>query len=192
MLDFDPARGWQDLEARQVRTESVRQRQLLQVVINHVKAEVNRSLDGLMATLVAEPNYHFWTGGRDQGPKGHDGVRRYYEEFVKGGGAVLESVKERIVVDDDTISHEGTIRNIVSGQIAERRGYSIPDIDSHYLVKFRIVVYWSFDQAGLAFGEDTYTATNPDDWERIGDTDLPQVYLDYLAEIGTLNVVTAP
>src|ERR671939_653320 len=115
MLDFDPARGWAALEEKCSRTESPRHRQLLQVVIDHVKAEVDRSLDGLMATLVADPQYHFWVRGKDVGPKGYDAVRSYYEAFVLGGGAVFESIKERIVVDDHTVTHEGPTRNLVSG-----------------------------------------------------------------------------
>jgi hypothetical protein len=185
MLDFDPTRSWQALKERQARTESPRHRQLLQEVINHVKAEVYRDIDGLMGTLVAEPSYHFWVGGKDVGPKGYDGIRTYYDDFVAGGGAVLESIKERIVVDDDTISHEGPIVNIVSGAIAKRRGYTVPDESGHYAVRFRNVVWWSFDTAGKAYGEDSYTTFHPDDWERLADDDLPQGYLDYLAEIRT-------
>jgi hypothetical protein len=191
VLEFDPSIGWRALEERLDRTDSPRQRQLIQVVIDHVKAEVARSLDGLMATLVPEPNYCFWIGGRDLGPKGYDGVRRYYEDFVRGGGAVLESIKERIVVDDDTISHEGPIRNLVSGAIATRRGYTVPDATGHYLVTFRNVVWWSFDEAGLALGEDSYTVMDPDAWQRIADDELPTCYLDYLAEIGKLDVVSS-
>jgi len=187
MLEFDPAVGWAALEERQARCESARHRQLLQVVIDHVKAEVDRDVDGLMATLVAEPAYHFWIGGRDLGPKGYDAVRTYYEDFVLGGGAVFESIKERIVVDDDTISHEGPVRNLVSGAIAKRRGYSVPDEDGHYLVTFRNVVWWSFDESGLALGEDAYTVMNPDDWQRVPHEELPACYLDYLAEIGELD-----
>jgi hypothetical protein len=190
VLDFDQSRCWQDLEAHLERTQSPRQRRLLQVVIDHVKAEVDRNLDGLMATLVAEPNYHFWVRGKDVGPKGHDAVRSYYEAFVLGGGAVFESIKDRIVVDDQTVAHESRMRNLVSGAIAKARGYDVPDETGHYLVRFRNVVWWSFDEAGLALGEDSYTAMDPDDWERVADHDLPQCYVDYLAEIGKLDVVT--
>ena len=186
MLDFDPTRSWQALEERLERTESPRQRQLLQVVIDHVKAEVARDVDGLMATLVADPKYYFWVGGKDVGPKGFEGVRTYYENFVADGGAVLESIKERIVVDDDTIAHENINRNLVSGEIAKRRGYTVPDTAGHFLVRFRTVIWWSFDEAGLAYGEDSYSTIDPDDWERVPEEELPQGYLDYLAEIGKL------
>jgi hypothetical protein len=184
MLMFDQSLGWLALEERQARTASARQRLLLQTVIDHVKAEVGLSVDGLMDTLVAEPRYRFWVGGRDVGPKGYDEVRAYYENFVADGGAILESVKERIVVDDDTISHEGEIRNLVSGTIAKRRGYSVPDESGHYLVRFRNVVWWSFDDAGKALGEDSYSALDLEAWEHVADDELPSCYLRYLEMIG--------
>jgi hypothetical protein len=191
MLPFDQSVGWQALEDRQSRTPSPRQRQLLQTVIDHVKAEVALNVDGLMNTLVAEPEYHFWIGGRDLGPKGYAGVRAYYENFVTDGGAVFESIKERIVVDDETISHEGQMRNLVSGAIAKRRGYTIPNETGHYLVLFRNVVWWSFDENGKALGEDSYTVMHPDDWERIPDEELPACYTDYLDRIGKLDIAVA-
>jgi hypothetical protein len=187
MLKFDQSRIWADLEARLARTENPRHRQLLETVIAHGKAEAALDVDGLMATLVPEPQYHFWIGGRDLGPKGYDGVRAYYEAFATSGGAVFESPKERIVVDDDTIAHEGVISNLVPGSVAKSRGYNVPSEDSHYLVRFRNVVFWSFDAEGLALGEDSYTAIDPDDFERVDDADLPPVYLDYLAAIGKLE-----
>ena len=180
MLDFDPARGWEALEARLARTESLRQRKMLETVIEHVKAEADRSLDRLMDTLVAEPEYHFWVGGKDVGPKGYQAVRAYYASFVAGGGAVFQTPKDRIVVDDDAIAYEGVITNIVPGRVAKARGYGIDDEDAHYLVRFRNVVFWSFDADGLALGEDSYTTIDPDDFDVLEASDLPQEYLDYL------------
>jgi hypothetical protein len=184
MLQFDQSTIWRALEERLARTENPRHRQLLSVVIAHGKAEAARDLDGLMATLVADPQYHFWSNGRDHGPKGYDAVRDYYRDFVLSGGAVFESPKERIAVDDDMVCHEGTLSTLVSGAIAKRRGYRVPDETGHYLVRHRGVVLWSFDEAGLALGEDAYSQIHPDDWQRVPDNELPQVYLDYLAEIG--------
>jgi hypothetical protein len=191
VLQFDQSVCWRELEAYQATRTSPRHKQLLQTVIDHTKAEVNRSLDGLMATLVPEPEYHFWVkSGEDVGPKGYDAVRNYYEAFVLGGGAIFESIKLRIVVDDDTVAHEGVMRNLVSGSIAKNRGYSVPDEHGHYLVGFRNVVWWSMNADGLAYGEDSYTVIHPDHWERVPDQDLPACYVDYLAEIGRLDVQT--
>lgn len=184
MLAFDQAAVWRDLEARRDESKRERHRQLLQVVIDHGRAEVARDLDAVMATLVAEPRFHIWVGGRDVGPKGQDAVRSYYEAFFSGGGAVFASPKERIVVDDRTIAHEGPVLNLVSGAIAKRRGYLVPDDTGHHLVRFRNVVLWSFDDAGLALGEDSYTTIDPSDFEPVPDADLPAAYRAYLDEIG--------
>ena len=184
MLDFDPRRGWLELEARLAHTESPRQRKMLETVIEHVKAEVAMDLDRLMATLVAAPQYHFWVAGKDVGPKGFDAVRDYYATFVASGGAVMQTPKDRIVVDDDTIAYEGTISNIVPGRVAKNRGYNVAGERGHYLVRFRNVVFWSFDAAGLALGEDSYTAIDPDDFDEVDPSELPPVYLEYLEHLG--------
>lgn len=184
-MNIDQTLLWQALEERLAKTTNPRHRTMLEVVIEHSKAEAARSVDRLMATLVDDPQYHFWVRGRDVGPKGRDGVRTYYENFVADGGAVFESPKERIVVDDHNVVSEAEVRNLVSGRIAKRRGYNVPDDSGHYLVRFRNVVFFRFDDDPTrAIGEDSYTAMDPDAFERVDDGDLPQVYLDYLEEIG--------
>jgi hypothetical protein len=187
MLQFDQSRIWTDLEARLARTENPRHRKLLETVITHGKAEAALDVDALMATLVPEPRYHFWRDGRDFGPKGYEGVRTYYEAFATGGGAVFESPKERICVDDDMIVHEGVLRNLIPGHLAKARGYHVPSEAGHYLVRFRSVILWEFDAEGRAVGEDSYSSIDPDAFEAVADADLPPVYLDYLRSIGLLD-----
>lgn len=184
MLDFDQSVSWKDLEARLAITESPRQRHMLELVIEHVKAETVGDVDTLMVGLVAEPAYHFWSNAGDYGPKGYDGIRRHYDDFIKSGGAVLSSPKERIVVDDWTIVHEGVITTLAPWSVAKERGYAIPAENGHYLMRMRTVVFWSFDDEGLALGEDAYSTIVPTDFERVPDDELPKVYTDYLASIG--------
>ena len=185
MITFDQSIGWQALEERLAVTESPRQRRLIETVIAHAKAEAEFDLDGLMKTLVAEPAYHFWRDGKDFGPKGYDGVRKYYDDFVASGAAVLTSRKDRIVVDDFSITHEGIISTLGTGKIAKARGYhNIDDENAHYLMRSRTNILWSFDEDGLAYGEDAYGSSDPDDVEKIAIADLPQVYVDYLARLG--------
>jgi hypothetical protein len=109
---------------------------MLKAVIEHAMAEADRSMERLMATLVDEPRYHFWIGGRDVGPKGDDRVRAYYRDFVASGGAVFESPKDRIVVDDHNVVSEAEVRNLVPGPVAKRRGYHVTDESGHYLVRY--------------------------------------------------------
>jgi hypothetical protein len=153
-------------------------------VIDHAKAESVGDLDGLMDTLVAEPQYHFWGPRGDSGPKGQDGVRGYYEAYINSGGAILSSPKERIIVDDSSVCHEGVISTLLSWDLAKARGYAIPEDRGHYIVRMRTVILWSFDEKGRAFGEDSYGIINPHDFQAVADEDLPAVYVDYLASIG--------
>ena len=112
------------------------------------------------------------------------GVRTYYENYVKSGAAILESVKERIIVDDWSICHEGTLTTLLPWQLAKGRGYAITDESGHYRVWMRVVILWSFDEDARAYGEDSYSAVRPEDFERIPDDELPPVYVSYLESIG--------
>ncbi len=183
MLDFDQTRGWKALEERLAATDNPRHRKLIQTVIDHAKAEAVGDLDGLMDTLVAEPQYHFWGPRGDSGPKGQGNVRGYYEAYVNSGAAILQSPKERIIVDDWSICHEGVISTLLSWDLAKAHGYAIPVEHGHYVVHMRTVILWTFDDDGRAFGEDSYGIINPHDFEPVADEDLPAVYVDYLASI---------
>ena len=183
MLEFDQSLSWTALAARRSLCSDARPRRCLQTVIDHVRAEIDRDVDAVMATLIPEPRFHIWVGGRDIGPKGHEAVRDYYLRLFNGGGAVFESRKDRIVVDDDSIAHEGRMRTLVPGQLARSRGYSVPSPDGHYLVGLRNVVFWSFDSGALALGEDSYVTVDTDDWVLVAHDDLPDSYLDLLAEL---------
>ena len=184
MFEIDQSAMWTALRERLDRTENPRHRQMLEVVIDHAKAEADRSVERLMGTLVEDPEYHFWVAGRDVGPKGAHAVRDYYVDFVRRGGAVFESPKDRVVVDDHNVVSEAEVSNLVSGTIARARGYRVPDESGHYLVRFRNVVFFEFgDDPTRALGEDSYTSIDPDAFERVPDAELPAVYLDYLAEL---------
>lgn len=185
-MHLEPSRTYTDFDPYIAAAGTERERRMLTIVQAHARAEVERSLDGLMATLVAEPEYHFWVQGKDMGPKGQAAVRAYYTDFVMSGGAVLESGVERLVIGADSIVQEGYIRNLVPVGVARRRGYAIPDGVDHVLLTYRNLVVWPFDDAEecLLFGEDAYTPLDLDAWEAVAESDLPQHYVDYLSEIG--------
>ena len=187
-LQFDPSRTFTEFDTAIASAANPRQARMLRIVQDHARAEVERDLEGLMATLVADPEYHFWVQGRDMGPKGHDVVRAYYTDYVNGGGAVLESTFDRLTVDDGSVVQDGRIRNLLPAAVARRRGYAIPDDVAHVIVTFRSLVIWPFDDGDdehcLLLGEDSYAPLDLDAWEPVADADLPGYYLDYLAEIG--------
>jgi hypothetical protein len=183
MLTFDQSITWQELHKRLERTTSPRQRRMLQTVIDHAKAEAGGDVDGLMATLNADPRYHFWSGGQDWGPKGQAAVRGFYEDFVAGGEGFFESRKARIVVDDDTVVTECELRQLVPGAVAARRGYPIPDPGGHYLVFARTVILWPFNEAGELTGEDSYGSSDTSVFEQVPYSELPSEYVAMLRQI---------
>jgi hypothetical protein len=180
VADWDLSVTWQDLEARLATTTNPRHRTMLQVVIDHGKAEAAGDVDALVASLSAEPEYRFWSQGRDVGPKGRDEIRAFYEGFVASGAGFFQSRKVRIVVDDDTIVTENAMRGIVPGQLARARGYTIDDVDGHYLVTNRTVILWVFDESCALVGEDSYASSDLTDIERVPDDELPAAYLAML------------
>ena len=184
MLDFDQSVTWQVLEKRIAETDSARQRAIMQTVLAHMKAEADADLDGLMNTLVADPQYHTWTAAGDTGPKGYDAVRKFYADFIAGGGAILVSPIDRLVVDDDSLVNEATMTTLGSWRVARSRGYAIPEDRGHYALRMRIVNLWTFDENTLAYGEDAFVAIDPSDFDHLADDELPKVYIDYLRSIG--------
>jgi hypothetical protein len=183
-VDFDQNVSWRGLEERLARTTDHRHRTMLQTVIDHAKAESRGDVDGLMATLSPDPQYHFWSAGRDWGPKGREGVRAFYEQFVATGAGFFESDKTRIVVDDYTVVTESVMRGIVPGAVARARGCDVPDVDGHYLVTARTAIFWPFDEAGRLVGEDSYGSSDVTDCHRVPEAELPTEYLAMLEAVG--------
>jgi hypothetical protein len=188
VLKFDQTISWQQLEVRLARTTNLRHRKMLQTVIDHATAEANADVDGLMATLVDDPQYHFWSGGKDWGPKGVAGVRAFYEDFVASGAGFFESYKPRIVVDDDNVVTECVMRGIVPGAVARQRGCDVPDVNGHYIVTARTVIFWPFNEDGVLIGEDSYGSSDVTDFQQIPDDELPAEYLAMLEPIGLVAV----
>ena len=59
-LKIDPHASWKPLREHAETLASTRQKQLVSEVANHMEAEIKGQLEPLMATLTAEPVYHFW------------------------------------------------------------------------------------------------------------------------------------
>jgi hypothetical protein len=103
MAIIDPTRTWVPVEERLAVTTNERHRQVLSVVLEHMKAEAEPDMDRLMATLAPNPDYHFWYANMDMGPKTTEGVRAYYEAFVASGANHLVFEIDRLAVDDDLV-----------------------------------------------------------------------------------------
>jgi hypothetical protein len=188
MFQFDQSVSWRQLEERLAETTNPRHRRMLETVIAHARAEADGDVDGLMGTLVADPQYHFWRDAKDWGPKGAAGVRSFYETFVASGAGFFESYKPRIVVDDDHVVTESVMRGIVPGAVARQRGCNVPDVDGHYVVTARTVIFWPFNEAAELIGEDSYGSSDATDFQRVPDEELPEAYVAMLDAIGLAGV----
>jgi len=188
-VEFDQSISWQGLDERLARTTNPRHRKMLQTVIDHARAETEGDVDGLMATLSDDPQYHFWSAGRDWGPKGRAAVRAFYEQFVASGAGFFESHKPRIVVDDDNVVTESVMRGIVPGVVARARGCEVPDENGHYVVTARTAIFWPFNDACELIGEDSYGSSDVTECQRVPDDELPRAYVAMLDAIG---FATAP
>ena len=183
MAIIEPAVAARRLRERLAKTESVRQRAMLETVIEHLEAEEAMSLDRLLATLAPEPKYHLWANGADYGPKSRDGVAAYYTQLVADNRAVLEFDIDRIVADDDCVVTEGWIRAINKGVIAKARGWIVDDDDADYLVTQRVVIFWPFNEAGQMVGEDGYANLDPRAVRQLDESDLPETYTARVAKV---------
>lgn len=177
-MAIDRMLGAARIAERLDRTTNQRQRAMLEVVREHMAAEANLDLDGLLVGQVDEPNYHLWGSGRDTGPKGREAVIGYYAELAAAKRGFLEYDIERIVVDDATIVTEGFIRAYQPGPVARDFGFDVDDPDAVYLVRYRALVLWPFDADGRLLGEDGYGGVDPADATRVEHAELPQEYLD--------------
>lgn len=163
---FDPERSWHLLDEK-IKTETnSRCRQLLEQVRDHMRTEVRGELDGLIATLVDDPQYHIWGMGPDFGPKGRDAVAEFYKNMIATGGNNFEFEMRRIVVDQNAVVTEGVIRVLMSGASVIASGVSDVsgspvDEQARYVSENQILTVWPAAKDGRLLGEDIYFGSPP-------------------------------
>ena len=158
-MKLDPSKTWRPVEARLARERDPRKRRILETLLAHMKAEAAGDLDALMATVAENAHYHAY--GTDDpifSPRGKEEVRRFYAAYVASGAHRLEFEVDRLVVDDDCVLTEGTMRIAYPGNLLRFMGHEIDDPDAFYLYETRMAVVWPLDAQGLVIGEDTYNA----------------------------------
>ena len=180
---IDPAVAARRIRERMAKTESARQRAMLETVSEHLEAETAMSIDRLMATLAPEPKYHLWANGADYGPKSREAIAAYYAQLVAENRAVLEFDIDRIVVDDECVVTEGWIRAINKGSVAKARGWIVDEDDGDYLVTQRVVLFWPFNEAGQMVGEDGYANLDPRAARPLDESELPDTYTARVARV---------
>ncbi len=163
---FDPEQSWAALDLRIDQETDSRRRQLLEQVRDHMRTEICGELDGLMATLVDEPRYHFWGTPVEGGPKGRAAVEEFYRQMIEGGGNRFHFDIQRIVVDDDSVVTEGKMYQKVPGAaiaasgVEEVAGKPV-DPEAPYLAETHILTVWPMSSDGRIMGEDIYFGSSP-------------------------------
>jgi len=160
-MKLDPSKTWRPVEARLARERDPRKRRILETLLAHMKAEAAGDLDALMATVAENAHYHAY--GSDEpifSPRGKEEVRKFYSAYVASGAHRLEFEVDRLVVDDDCVLTEGTMRIAYPGNLLRFMGHEIDDPDAFYLYVTRMAVVWPMDEQGLVIGEDTYNASD--------------------------------
>jgi len=159
-MKIDPNNTWRKVEERLKRETDPKRRRNLETVLAHMKAEAAGDLDGLMATLTTRvvPHYHaYGTDDPTLSPRGHAAVRQFYAAFVASGAVKLELDVQRLVVDEDFVITEGTMKIAYPGNLLRLMGHAVDDPDAFYLFRTPMCVIWPMDPDGKVIGEDTYT-----------------------------------
>jgi hypothetical protein len=181
MPKIDPHRSWLPLESRAAAEPNPQRRSLLLQVRDHMAAEIRGELEPLMATLTAQPIYHFW-GTAPMIIEGADAVRGFYRDMIARGGQQFEVVVERIVVDDGAVITEGQVKQVQRGAnllamgVRELAGAPVTETDL-FLTTAQLVTVWPADPDGKLVGEDIYFGHDPfRHVERITRADLPDYF----------------
>jgi len=193
MAIIDQHKTYRPIEDRIARTTNPRHRLMLQRLLQHSRGEVEADLEAVMGSLAPHPIYRSWQGGPEMNPEGTDNVRKFYIEEIFGKGRhVLESGKDRIIVDDDSIVTEGTLRMVLWGRDARESRMPVDDDDACYLLTVRMLIVWPFDENAYIIGEESWSVADPTNFLRkIEDTQVPDTMRAYIARrLQTLARVT--
>jgi hypothetical protein len=176
------AKSWQLIADRLASESSERRRDMLAAVAEHVVAEVGGDIPALMATMVPEPQYHFWGNpSGSPGPRGRAETEAHYQQLIATGMSRLEFVVSRVVVDDENVVTEGLFRHALSGGLLGPLGASADGLSIEpgrsYLVEYLALVIWPITPEGKIAGEDIYFGTAPTVVRALEPGELPHLGL---------------
>jgi hypothetical protein len=158
-VKLDVTKNWRLAAERLAVETDPRRRQVLAVIVEHGQAEAAADLDRLMATVSADPRYHFWGPAGDTGPKGRAPLREYYGGLLANDCHRIEFDVDRLFVDAGGAFTEGWLRIAWPGRVLQAMGQGadvVDDPDAYYLYESRNVIIWVVDDEGKVVGEDSY------------------------------------
>ena len=159
-MKLDPRKTWKLVEARLASERDPRRRRNLETVLAHMQAEASGDLDRLMATVSDAARLPRLRDRRPdlQSARQGRGAPSSTRTSWRRARTASSSTCDRLVVDDDCILTEGTMRIAYPGNLLRFMGHAVDDPDAFYLFETRMAVVWPMDAQGLVIGEDTYTA----------------------------------
>ncbi|MBA3743329.1 hypothetical protein [Sporichthya sp.] len=170
--------GWQPLlDAIDAATDP-RVKHALQLVAEHVVAEVEGDIPRLLATLVPEPTYRFWGAGMNGRTTltGETQVRSFYDHLIGSGKNRLDYVLDRVVADAATVITEGVIHHVLDGADLVGRVSTPVEAGHWYHVTYQSLILWPIDPAsGLLTGEEVYLGSDHTVVREISAEELPHL-----------------
>jgi hypothetical protein len=159
MPKIEPHASWLPLEARAKTESDPRVRTLLTAVRDHMEHEIRGDLEPLMATLTAEPVYHFWNPAGSFKLEGRAAVAGFYTSMIAAGGNQFEVVVRKIVADRANVVTEGRVKQVQTGAALLAAGHKevggVPvRPDELFLTCAQLVTVWPGDAEGKLVGED--------------------------------------
>ncbi|MEM7019880.1 MAG: nuclear transport factor 2 family protein [Pseudomonadota bacterium] len=152
----DSRNNWRLLDEMLASEKDAWRRTMLLALKEHMQAECGGNLEALLATMVDEPIFHNWTAIEDSGPKGYAAVKEFYTGLIGSGSNRFEYHIQRIIIGDDTLVTEGTIRTPFSGAMLKTMGMDDVKEEAFYATQGRAVTFWPFDSSGKIIGEDIH------------------------------------
>jgi hypothetical protein len=153
------------LEERKQGVEDARHAAMVDVFIEHLRAEYDHNFDAAVATMTPDGASRVWGGGvfasgaREAAPNAERGrLYRFATQVVSNAFKFIELDMERFHAGDDGLAMDGTLWNTVSGAELSQWGGSLPAgraSEDAFVVGIRVALFMRFEN-GLIVGEDMY------------------------------------
>ena len=179
---IEPHASWLPLQRAAAAETDPRCAALIREVARHMETEIKAQLDPLMATLTAEPVYHFWGAGPSMVLQGRDAVAGFYAGMFATGRQQFEVVVEKVIANADNVVTEGRVKQVHLGRDLKAQGVPrVGDVevrdDDLWLADAQLITVWPADADGKLIGEDIYFGQNPmQTLRRIDRIDLPPYF----------------
>ncbi|MEM7218479.1 MAG: nuclear transport factor 2 family protein [Pseudomonadota bacterium] len=170
MHRIEPHASWQALEDHAAALEAAAEDAVVVALVRevgrHMACEIQGDLPGLMATLTAEPVYHFWGNGDPVVLQGREAVAAFYGDMMSRGGNQFEVVTTKVVADRGSVVTEGQVKQVYTADALrangiETVGSAAVESSDLWLTCAQLVTVWPHDGGGKLIGEDIYFGQNP-------------------------------